>query len=197
MQMKTKVEAIANVIVIVAALLVGYVVLTRYVAAYRAPRSVEAGDRLASFPGLNWNQYRHTLVLALNTGCHFCEESVPFYRRLADTQESGGSDLAIVAVFPNDREMVRQFMLQGRLSIPSVAGTPLEKLRVVATPTLILVDREGRVERSWIGTITHSEELDLLTAASASPSCSARELAALRAGAEEGCASGTRGRSKD
>ncbi len=161
-QDEKKLEAIANVTVIVVALAVGYVVLGRYVAAYRTPRSVAAGDRLAKIPGLDWNQHQHTLVLVLNTGCHFCEQSVPFYQRLADMQTTGGDDLEIVAVFPNDGEMVRQFMTKDNLRIRSLAAVPLEKLRVSPTPTLILVDNKGRVERSWIGLLSPPEELDLI-----------------------------------
>ena len=68
---------------IVVALVVGYVVLARYDSEYRQ-RPVAADDRLATIPNLEWKQHRHTLVLALNTGCHFCEESVPFYRSLGE-----------------------------------------------------------------------------------------------------------------
>ena len=149
-------------VVMVVALAVGYVVLGKYVAAYRAPRWVAAGDRLGAIPNFDWSQHRHTLVLALNTGCHFCEQSVPFYQRLADTQESGGGELEIVAVFPNEAEMVRQFMTREDLRIRSVSAAPLEKLHVNATPTIILVDNKGRVDRSWIGLLSPSEELDLI-----------------------------------
>lgn len=192
MQMKTRLEAIANVAVIVVALAVGYVVLGRYVAAYRAPRSVAAGDRLAKIPGFDWNQHRRTLVLALNTGCHFCEQSVPFYQKLADTQAPGGNDLGIVAVFPNDAEMVRRFMAKDNLRIRSVAEVPLDGLRVVATPTLILVDANGRVERFWVGMLTAQEELDLLKVGSASRRCSLGETAAFPAGETEDCVSVTK-----
>ena len=160
--MKTKLEAIANVTVIVMALAVGYVVLGRYVAAYRTPRPVAVGDRLAEIPCLDWSRHAHTLVLALNTGCHFCEQSAPFYQRLADAQEPGGNDLGIVAVFPNDAEMVRQFVTNDNLRMRSLAAVSLEKLHVNATPTLILVDNQGRVERSWIGFLSPAEELDLI-----------------------------------
>lgn len=159
--MKTRLEAIANVTVILVALVVSYVVLGRYVSEYRT-RPVAAGDRLAAIPNLDWAQHRHTLVLVLNTGCHFCEQSVPFYQRLADTQESGGGELEIVAVFPNEADMVRQFMTREDLRIRSVSAAPLEKLRVNATPTVILVDDKGRVERSWIGFLGPAEELDLV-----------------------------------
>jgi hypothetical protein len=192
--MKAKLEAIANVAVIVVALAVGYVVLGRYVPAYRAPRSVEAGNRLAKLPGLEWNQHRRTLVLALNTGCHFCEQSVPFYQKLAD--RSDGSDLDIVAVFPNDAEMVRQFMAKDNLRIRSVAEVPLGKLRVNATPTLILVDANGRVERSWVGMLSSQEEIDLLMVAAPSQGCSPGEIPALPASGKEACGSVTKEQSK-
>lgn len=159
--MKAKLEAIANVVVIVVALAVGYVVLGRYVSEYRA-RPVAVGDRLAPVPDLDWKQHRHTLVLALNTGCHFCEQSVPFYRSLGDRLEHGGIDLDLVAVFPNDPAQVRQFMTREALRIRSVSAAPLEKLRVNATPTVILVDDKGRVERSWVGFLSPAEELDLI-----------------------------------
>src|SRR5215470_14601702 len=107
--MKTKLEAIANMTVIVVALAVGGVVLTRQAPFHLAPRSVAAGDRLAKIPGLDWNQHRRTLVLALNSGCHYCEDSVPFYQKLARAHPPGADDLEIVAVFPNEDEAVRQF----------------------------------------------------------------------------------------
>ena len=162
--MKAKLEAIANVAVILVALAVGYVVLGRYVSEYRA-RPVAAGDRLATIPNLEWKQHRHTLVLALNTGCHFCEQSVPFYRRIGEILEQGGIDLDVVAVFPNDPAQVRQFMSKESLRVRSIAAVPLEKLRVNATPTLILVGGDGRVERAWIGLLDPPEQLELFKTA--------------------------------
>ena len=164
MQIKTKLEAIASVAVILVALAVGCVVLGRYVSEYRA-RPVAAGDRLATIPSLDWKQHRRTLVLALNTGCHFCEQSAPFYRSLSERQEHGGSDLDLVAVFPNDPAQVRQFMSQESLRVRSVAAVPLEKLRVNATPTLILIGSDGRVERVWIGMLDPTEQVKLFTTA--------------------------------
>ncbi len=166
--MKTKFEAIANVTIIVVALAVGSVVLTRYAASYRAPRSVAAGDHLDKFPGLDWSQHQRTLLLALNTGCHFCQDSVPFYQRLAQAQRSNSYTLEIVAVFPNEGDTVHQFTAHENLMMRSVPGVPLEKLRVNATPTIILVNSEGRVERSWVGVLTSRQEMDLLKLVSGS-----------------------------
>lgn len=165
---KTKLEVMANVTVILVALSVGGVVLARYASSYHAPRSVAAGDRLANLPGLDWSQHRRTLVLALNTGCHFCEDSVPFYQKLAQAQRPGASDPELVAVFPNEPEAVRQFIERDNLSLRSMSGVPFEKIGVEATPTLILVNREGKVEQAWVGLLTSRQEMDLLKLASGS-----------------------------
>jgi hypothetical protein len=166
--MKTKLEAIANVIVIVMALAVGGVVLTRYAASYHTPRSVAAGDHLARFPGLDWSQHRRTLLLVLNTGCHFCQDSVPFYQKLVQARRHDSDGVEVVAVFPNEAEIVRQFTTEENLAIRSVPGVPLDKLGVNATPTLILVNGEGQVQQSWVGVLTARQEIEVLKLASGS-----------------------------
>jgi hypothetical protein len=166
--LKTKLEAIANVIVIVMALAVGGVVLTRYAASHHTPRSVAAGDHLARSPGLDWSQHRHTLLLVLNTGCHFCEDSVPFYQKLVQARRHDSVGIDVVAVFPNEAEIVRQFTTEENLAIRSVPGVPLDKLGVNATPTLILVNDEGQVQQSWVGVLTARQEIEVLKLASGS-----------------------------
>lgn len=178
--MKAKLETIANATIILVALVTGYVGLPKYIASFRAPHWVKAGDRLAAIPNFDWKQHRHTLVLALNTNCHFCEQSAPFYQMLADVQVPERNDLGIVAVFPNEPEAVRHFMSHVHLRIPSVAAVSLGKLRVNGTPTLILADKNGRVKRVWVGTLTPNEELDLLKLVSFSQASSVGELAAVQ-----------------
>src|SRR5215467_52722 len=118
--MKTKLEAIANVTLILVALAMGGVVLTRYAVSYRVPRSVSAGDYLAKLPGLDWSQHRRTLLLVLNTGCHYCQDSVPFYQKLIQAQRRDSDGMEIVAVFPNEADMVREFTAQENLPIRGV-----------------------------------------------------------------------------
>jgi thioredoxin-related protein len=155
-------------IVILMALAVGGAVLTRYAASYHVPRSVAAGDRLARVQGLDWSQHRRTLLLVLNTGCHFCQDSVPFYQKLIQARRHDTDGIDVVAVFPNEVEMVRQFTREENLAIRSVPGVPLDKLGVNATPTLILVNQEGRVQQSWVGVLTARQEIEVLKLASGS-----------------------------
>jgi thiol-disulfide isomerase/thioredoxin len=197
-QIKAKLEAIANVTVIAVALVVGYVLLKDKVAGPRLPQSIAAGDRLAALPGLDWSGHRRTLVLALNSGCHYCQDSVPFYQRLVQAVKPNGDDLEIVAVFPNDAEAVQQLMKQESLAMRSIPTVPLEKLGVAVTPTLVLVGRGGRVERFWAGLLSPRQELEVLSLVSGSTEdCSASELSALQMTGNKSCGSSTNDQTKN
>src|SRR5260370_4830769 len=102
-EMKGKIEAAANVIVIVLAVLVGSVFLKDRLSTV-APESsaVKAGDKLANLDGWDWGAHDQTLVLALRKGCHFCEDSVPLYQRLDTHQHPPRPNSSIVAVFPDN-----------------------------------------------------------------------------------------------
>jgi thiol-disulfide isomerase/thioredoxin len=164
--MKMHFEAVANVSVIVVGLLVGVVVLREKLAAPHVPPSIAAGDRLPQVSGIDWSRHQRTLVLALNTGCHFCQDSAPVYQKLAQAQKPATDDMEIVALFPNDTEAVRQLVKDEGLSFRTVSGVPLEKLGVTGFPTLLIVGRDGRVERTWLGLLTPREELEVLSAVS-------------------------------
>lgn len=71
--MKTKIETIANVIVILFAVVVGaFFLKDRLSAAVPEPSTVKAGDKLANLKGWDWGAHDQTLVLGLRKGCHFC-----------------------------------------------------------------------------------------------------------------------------
>jgi len=160
--MRRNLEIVANVTVISMALVVGFVVLTDYVRSYHTSHSIAAGDRIANIPGVDWTQHPRTLVLALNTNCHYCQDSLPFYQKLAQAQGSGSEDLELVAAFPNDAKQVRKFTRDEPLPIKSVSSVAFDKWHVAGTPTLLLVDAQGRVERTWVGILTARQELELL-----------------------------------
>jgi thiol-disulfide isomerase/thioredoxin len=76
---------------------------------------VKAGDRLTPLKGWNWSAHDRTLVLALRKGCHFCEDSAPFYQRLVGKQADHGTNVAIVAIFPDLAAQLQQWLGTGKL----------------------------------------------------------------------------------
>jgi hypothetical protein len=76
---------------------------------------------------------------------------MPFYRELLKAEESGGSKAHLVTVLPDAELDATRVLHDGQLNVPMVASFPLQRLHVSGTPTLILVDGSGRVEKAWVG----------------------------------------------
>jgi hypothetical protein len=164
--MKGKIETIGNIIVIVFAVVVGSVFLKgRFTPPPSEPISAKAGDRLPNLDGWDWSAHDQTLVLGLRKGCHFCEDSAPFYQKLLAQQQPGESSPAIVAVFPDTPEEVKGVVASEGLAVQTLAGVPSDKLKISGTPTLLLVDRTGTVLTAWNGMLSPRQELEVMRAA--------------------------------
>ena len=160
--MKTRIEVAANIVVIVLAVVVGSVFLKDRLFTGTPPDVIKAGDKLTRLDGWDWGAHDQTLVMALRKGCHFCEDSTPFYQRLVAQQQASSP---IVAIFPDTADAVKEVIQSEGLSgVPALSGVPLEKLKVDGTPTLLLVDRSGTVLKAWIGMLSPREELEVMMA---------------------------------
>lgn len=165
--MKEKLEVVTNLVLIALACVVGF----HFLQARRTPEnpppiSPKVGDQLARLPAYDWKAHEHTLVLALRNGCRFCEESIPFYRRLAELEKSNQNNVHLIAVFPDDAGAVRRLMETHQLAVEAFPGIELSQMKVEGTPTLILVDRQGRVSKVWIGQLEAAGQADVVAAIS-------------------------------
>jgi hypothetical protein len=75
-------ETVTNVAVLLAAI----AILASAAAIYLRPKSLpqlqtglQKGETLAPVPGFNFGESDQSLLLVMNTGCVYCDESVPFY----------------------------------------------------------------------------------------------------------------------
>lgn len=162
--MKARIEAAANVIVVIVAIVVGSVFLKdRFSTPPSETNIVKAGDKLGNLDGWDWGAHDESLVMVLRKGCHFCEDSAPFYQRLI-TQRRGASKTAILAVFPDTADTVREVAQSEGLGVHTVAGVPLQTLKVSGTPTLLLVDKTGTVLNVWTGMLSPRQELEVVKA---------------------------------
>jgi hypothetical protein len=50
------------------------------------------------------------------------------------------------------------------VTIDGVFSQPLDSLKVTGTPTLLLLDSNGRVARAWVGQLTPQGEEELIAA---------------------------------
>lgn len=166
-QLRQKIETATNVTVIVATLLVAFSFVRAYIAERHRTQAEDAptiGSQLPSIPGYDWSAHDRTLVLALKHGCHFCENSIPFYKRLITLSQSRQVE-GLAAIFPDEPQQVADEVQAGGLEgLPVFSGLALNAFSVTGTPTLILVDRRGRVLKDWVGQLTSSEEQEVIAA---------------------------------
>ncbi len=150
--LKEKLELATNIMVIASVIVFGYIVWHSFTSrAKSAPEQPSVGTVLPALPGYSWGDHSQTLLLALRTGCHFCEDSMPFYRQLLNVEKRGKSNAHLVSVLPDGEMDATHLMRDAQLDVPMVAFFPLGRLHVSGTPTLILVDGKGSVEKAWVG----------------------------------------------
>jgi hypothetical protein len=165
---KTRIESMLNGAIIAAAVGLMLLFMKDYGLRGRDNLPLNAISPGASFAlkDIQWAEGDQTLVLALSKGCHFCSDSAPFYQKIA-AMAKRSSSLQVVAVLPQGEEDSRDYLSSLGVSIENVKQASFDTLGVGATPTLILVDAQGRVIRSWVGELSPDDERRVLDAIAA------------------------------
>ena len=121
------------------------------------------GTSLSPLPGYNWSHQQGTLILAIRKGCHFCENSLPFYKRLSTLHEDKNLQVHVMVVMPDDKTSAESLLRSAGVSVDGVFDMPLSSLHVSATPTILLVNAKGRVDKAWVGQLSQEGEGDVIS----------------------------------
>ena len=113
--------------------------------------------------GVSWNKVDKTVVMALSTQCHFCEQSIPFYQKLSSSPAVSSGHVALVALFPQTRLEALSFVERNRLHIDNILSVSPQVVGASGTPTVYVVDRTGKIEDVWIGMLSTDQEKELLS----------------------------------
>lgn len=156
-----KIELLANVTIIALALLLGGVLIKRYLLTEAKPVEASAGDKI-SVPEVDWTKNGQTLLLVLQSDCRYCTESAEFYQRLV--REAANRNRArIVAVLPQEVSDSRQYLDEHGIKVDEVRQGSLETMKIAGTPTLIMVNDKGVVTNVWRGKLTPEKESEVLS----------------------------------
>lgn len=150
--------AIAIVAICLAATIVWKFILKRDAAPVGLSVPINTRINLAGF---DFQGSAETLVLVLQKDCRFCSMSAPFYRRLL-AEYSGKPNLRIIAALPHSPAVSERYLESLNLSVPVVKEVELAEIKVSATPTLLLLNNEGRVSASWVGMLSRDGEQEVL-----------------------------------
>lgn len=112
--------------------------------------------RMATLEGGAWRlaDHRGSIVL-LNfwaTWCPPCRHELPGLVRLAKTYAGRGVEVAGISM-DEEADLVRGFARQHGISYPVLLPRPGEALasQVTSLPTTLLLDRHGRIARTYVG----------------------------------------------
>jgi hypothetical protein len=161
-----RLETVVNIAVLVAALMVVAFFVDLFLSRNSNPPNpgVAPGMRLALPGSYDFAAKERTLILALQEGCSYCEESMPFYRKLSMAVASDCSGVGLVAAFPHPPPIADSLLAQHRLDLPRLTDLSLESLGVPGTPTLMLVDHSGKVLDVWVGRLSRDREEEVMAA---------------------------------
>lgn len=169
----TRIEAAANVgIIIVAALAAALLIRQLTAPAQAQPGAAAAPARAAArapspgspmgLTGVDWSRKEQTLVLVLSTSCRFCTNSAEFYRRLAtESQRTGKTRL--IAVLPQPTADATRYLADLGVAVDEILQAVPSSFGTRGTPTLVLVDKQGTVKPAWTGKLPSTREAEVLS----------------------------------
>lgn len=156
-----KVELFISISILVFSVFISAFLIHKYIfSSSSPPESVQAVNKQIIVPDVDWSEQPKTLILALEAGCRFCNESAPFYKRIINSVKS--NNVKLVAVLPTDIKESRRHLDKLGLEILDVRQASLDSIQVNGTPTLILVNDKGEVENYWVGKLPPDKEAEVI-----------------------------------
>lgn len=167
---KTKLDTAANIAIIIvcalAAVAIGLNIRDRMFPPQPPPMpgQVAKGERFDQLKNVVPAGSDRALVVAVSPQCHFCNESLPFYKQLVDQRNQKGSAVKFVAAVPTEQlkaEESQKFATAG-VQVDNMVNIDFASIKVPGTPTLMLVDKQGKVLDVWVGKLDEGHQKEVL-----------------------------------
>ena len=155
---KSTLDTVANIAIIVTCAVALALMVNRYffnkpAPPPGAPPQAEVGEQFDQLRQVVPAGSQKALVVAVSPTCHFCNDSMPFYKRLIDERNQKGSAVKIIAAVPADAakaEEAQKFAAAGAQP-DGMVTVDFGAIKVPGTPTILLVDNQGKVLNVWVG----------------------------------------------
>jgi thioredoxin-related protein len=153
---KSTLDTVANIaIILVCAIAAVVLIRNQFFQPEPPPRpgQAEVGDTLAPLKQALPAGTERAMVVALSPTCHFCNESMPFYKKLIEERNSKSSPVKVIAAVPNEQakaEENKKFAEAG-VKPDQVVTMDFAAIKVPGTPTVLHVDNNGKVLDVWVG----------------------------------------------
>jgi thioredoxin-related protein len=168
---KSTLDTIANIAIILVCIIAAAVLVDRnvykFLPAQRQPGArpeAAKGDTFAVLRDAVPAGTQKALFVAVSPTCHFCNDSMPFYKKLIDQRNQSNSPVKVIAAVPADEAKVdeaKHFAAVGTQP-DAMVHVDFSTIKVPGTPTLLLVDDQGKVLDVWVGKLDESREREVL-----------------------------------
>ena len=167
--MVVRLESLANVAVIVMCCAVAATALSSWwpgdsVSISNPPHSqpYAAGETLEVLPPDATRSAHRSVVLVLRSGCRFCTESMPFYKRLSQRRTSEDDGFKLVALVVEPTAVGQAYLAEHGLTADMLMRLPIAQARrITGTPTLLVIDRTRKILGVWIGRLDPAAEREV------------------------------------
>jgi hypothetical protein len=164
------IEKAANWLIVVTALLALPVIGIRlYEVVMPPPPSTQGGgyakgDKFSAVDRINFGEAERAIVVVVNSTCAYCTNSMDFYRRLASLDKQSPR-VAMVVAGRENVSVLGTYMSTHGIGEVQFLTLGKEETRIRGTPALLLIARDGTVERAWQGQLQSAQEQSVMAMA--------------------------------
>src|ERR1700761_7267476 len=164
---RSKWDTAANVAIILCCIIASTVLVRREFFPPRPeplPGTVAAGEHIDALGSAVPAGAQKALVLAVAPNCHFCNDSMAFYKQLVEKRNSANSPVKVVAAVasPEAKDQESSKMTASGVTPDAVVQLDFRQIKVGGTPTVLLVDRQGKVLSVWMSKLDDHGEQEVL-----------------------------------
>lgn len=118
--------------------------------------------REVKIPGADWQAAPFSVLLQLSSTCHFCNESMPFYKQLVAARQTQAARVPVIVASTDAVAVMQKHLEDQQVIVDKVLHTRLGSFDT-GTPTIYIVDSKGLVKRAFVGKLDPAGEKELLS----------------------------------
>ena len=126
------------------------------------PTAPTVVGREVKLPGADWQSAPVSVLLQISSTCHFCNDSMPFYRKMMAARQASGAKIPVIVASADAVPVMQQHLADRQVSVDKVLHSRLDGIGAV-TPTVYIVDSKGMIRRVFTGELDSSGQRELLS----------------------------------
>ena len=164
---KNAIEVASNIVVVLVGVIVLGGIVRNYLLATPAhlvlQNGLKRGARFPPLPGVDLSRSPKTLLVAMDPKCDSCNESLLFFKELAETIRGRYNDVRMIALFSSGEADATRYAQQSQLNVDTIFGIDFKRLNLSGIPAMILIDNNGTVVNFWLGKLSKETETQIIS----------------------------------